>query len=165
MIRTGTIEDIASVQEIAYVSWNDTYEGIIPSPAQKSFLDKSYSTPMMEMRLEKTIVLVAIHEDEAIGFANFTKLDQDGDSELIALYLKPEYQRNGFGKKLLDSGLSRLFDGSELSVYVGSENEKARNFYAANGFEFVEEFEELFEGHPIKTAKYVYDLKVKTPAF
>ena len=164
MIRSGTIEDIASVQEIAYASWNDTYEGIIPSPAQKSFLDKSYSTPMMEMRLKKTIVLVAIHEDEAIGFANFTKLDQDGDAELIALYLKPEYQRNGFGKKLLDSGLSHLFDGSELSVYVGSENEKARNFYAANGFEFVEEFEELFEGHPLKTAKYVYDLKVKTPA-
>ncbi len=164
MIRTGTIEDIASVQEIAYVSWNDTYEGIIPSLAQKSFLDKSYSTPMIEMRLEKTIVLVAIHEGQPVGFANFTKLDQDGDSELIALYLKPEYQRNGFGKKLLDSGLSRLFNGSELSVYVESGNDKARNFYTSNGFEFVEEFEELFEGHPLKTAKYVYDLKVGVPA-
>lgn len=162
MIRTGTIDDIASVQEIAYISWNDTYEGIIPSPIQKSFLDKSYSTPMMEMRLKKTIMLMAMHDEEPIGFANFTKLDQDGDAELIALYLKPEYQRNGYGKQLLNSGLSHLLDGSELSVYVEAENEKGRNFYEANGFEFIEEFEELFEGHPLKTAKYVYNLK--TPA-
>jgi ribosomal protein S18 acetylase RimI-like enzyme len=159
MIRTGTIDDIASVQEIAYISWNDTYEGIIPSPIQKSFLEKSYSTPMMEMRLKKTIMLVAIHEEEPIGFANFTKLDQDGDAELIALYLKPEHQRNGYGKQLLSSGLSYLLNGSELSVYVEAENEKGRNFYEATGFEFVEEFEELFEGHPLKTAKYVYNLK------
>lgn len=162
MIRAGTIDDIASVKEIAYISWNDTYEGIIPSPIQKSFLEKSYSTPMMEMRLKKTIMLVATHEEEPVGFANFTKLDQDGDAELIALYLKPEYQRNGYGKQLLKSGLSHLLNGSELSVYVEAENEKGRNFYESNGFELVEEFEELFEGHPLKTAKYVYDLK--TPA-
>lgn len=162
MIRTGTIDDIASVQEIAYISWNDTYEGIIPLPIQKSFLDKSYSTPMMEMRLKKTIMLLAMHDEEPIGFANFTKLDQDGDAELIALYLKPEYQRNGYGKKLLNSGLAYLLDGCELSVYVEAENEKGRNFYEANGFEFVEEFEELFEGHPLNTVKYVYNLKTPT---
>ncbi|MCP2036018.1 ribosomal protein S18 acetylase RimI-like enzyme [Planomicrobium sp. HSC-17F08] len=162
LIRAGTIEDIASVQEIAYVSWHDTYEGIIPSPVQKSFLDKSYSTSMMEMRINRTIVLLAMHEDEPIGFANFTKLDEDGDAELIAIYLKPQYQRNGYGKQLLNSGLSYLIEGSQLFVYVESENTKGRNFYEANGFEFVEEFEELFEGHPLRTAKYVYDLK--TPA-
>lgn len=165
MIRTGTSQDITAVQEIAHISWNDTYEGIIPPTIQESFLNKSYSMPMMEMRLKKTIVLVAEHEGQPIGFANFTKLDDDGDAELIALYLKPEYQRNGYGKKLLDSGLSYLLNGSNLFVYVESENQKGRSFYEANGFELVEEFEELFEGHPLQTAKYVFDLKTsKVPA-
>ncbi|PSL28811.1 ribosomal protein S18 acetylase RimI-like enzyme [Planomicrobium soli] len=158
MIRTGTTEDISSVQEIAYTSWSDTYDGIIPSPVQKSFLDKSYSFPMMEMRLKKTIMLLAEHEGRPVGFANFTKVDEDGDAELIAIYLKPEYQRNGYGKKLLTSGLS-LLNGSQLFVYVESANMKGRYFYEANGFKFVEEFEELFEGYPLQTAKYVYDLK------
>jgi ribosomal protein S18 acetylase RimI-like enzyme len=158
MIRTGTTEDISSVQEIAYISWSDTYEGIIPSPIQKSFLDKSYSFPMMEMRLKKTIMLLAEHEGQPIGFANFTKVDEDGDAELIAIYLKPEYQGNGYGKQLLNSGLS-LLNGSQLFVYVESENMKGRQFYEANGFKFIEEFEELFEGYPLQTAKYVYDLK------
>ncbi|TWT02234.1 GNAT family N-acetyltransferase [Planomicrobium sp. CPCC 101079] len=158
MIRTGTTEDISSVQEIAYTSWSDTYEGIIPSPVQKSFLDKSYSFPMMEMRLKKTIMLLAEHEGQPVGFANFTKVDEDGDAELIAIYLKPEYQRNGYGKKLLSSGLS-LLKGSQLFVYVESKNLKGRHFYETNGFKFIEEFEELFEGYPLQTAKYVYDLK------
>ena len=159
MIRAGTTEDIKAVQEIAHISWNDTYEGIIPSPVQKKFLDKSYSTPMMEMRLKRTIVLMAVHEGEPIGFANFTKVDEDGDAELIAIYLKPDYQGIGYGKKLLHSGLSYLLDGNQLFVYVECENKKGRSFYEANGFEFVEEFAELFEGHPLQTAKYVYNLK------
>ncbi len=159
MIRTGTAQDITAVQEIAHVSWNDTYQDIIPVNIQQSFLDKSYSVPMMEMRLKKTILLLAEHEGEPIGFANFTKLDDDGDAELIALYLKPEHQRHGYGKKLLDSGLTYLLDGSNLFVYVECENKKGRSFYEANGFEFLEEFEELFEGHPLQTAKYVYNLK------
>lgn len=159
MIRTGTQQDITAVQEIAHISWNDTYQDIIPMNIQQSFLDKSYSVPMMEMRLKKTILLLAEHDGEPIGFANFTKLDDDGDAELIALYMKPEHQRHGYGRKLLDSGLTYLLDGSNLFVYVESENKKGRSFYEANGFEFVEEFEELFEGHPLQTAKYVYNLK------
>lgn len=159
MIRTGTAQDITAVQEIAHISWNDTYHDIIPMNIQQKFLEKSYSVPMMEMRLKKTILLLAEHEGKPIGFANFTKLDDDGDSELIALYLKPDYQRHGYGKKLLDSGLTYLLDGSNLFVYVESENKKGRSFYETNGFEFVEEFDELFEGHPLQTTKYVYNLK------
>jgi ribosomal protein S18 acetylase RimI-like enzyme len=159
MIRTGTTEDISSVQEIAYISWNDTYEGIIPFPVQKSFLDKSYSFPMMEMRLKKTIMLLAEHEGQPVGFANFTKVDEDGDAELIAMYLKPEHQGNGYGKQLLASGLTYLLNGSQLFVYVESENLKGRHFYESNGFEFIEEFEDLFEGYPLLIAKYVFNLK------
>ncbi|RNF38541.1 GNAT family N-acetyltransferase [Planococcus salinus] len=162
MIRAGTPQDITSVQEIAHISWSDTYEGIIPSQIQKSFLDKSYSAAMVEMRLERTILLLAEHDGEAVGFANFTKVDEDGDAELIAMYLKPEHQRNGYGKQLLHSGLSYLLNGSQLFVYVECENKKGRHFYETNGFELVEEFEELFEGHPLKTAKYVY--RMKAPA-
>lgn len=159
MIRTGTSADILSVQEIAKVSWNDTYAGIIPATIQESFLDKSYSTPMMEMRLKRTILLLAEHEGQPVGFANFTKVDEDGDAELIAIYMKPEFQRSGYGKQLFNSGLSYLANGNQLFVYVESENTKGRNFYETNGFKFLEEFEELFEGHPLQTAKYVYYLK------
>lgn len=158
MIRTGTPADIDAVREIAHISWNDTYAGIIPLPIQQKFLEQSYSTPMLEMRLERTILLLAERDGQTVGFANFTRVDEDGDAELIAMYMKPEHQRSGYGKKLLDDGLSRLKGGQQLFVYVESENRKGRNFYEANGFQLLEEFEELFEGHPLQTAKYVFDL-------
>lgn len=158
MVRTATTQDIASVQEIAKTSWNDTYEGIIPSHVQRSFLEKSYSNAMMQKRLEKTIMLVAESEGEPVGFANFTKVDEDGDAELIAIYMKPDHQRNGHGKNLLAHGLDQLASGRQLFVYVEAENTKGRAFYETNGFSFVEEFEELFEGYPLFTAKYVYPL-------
>ncbi|MBT2584027.1 GNAT family N-acetyltransferase [Planococcus sp. ISL-109] len=158
MIRKGIPADIASVREIAHISWNDTYAGIIPSPIQQKFLEQSYSTPMLEMRMERTLLLLAEQDGQAIGFANFTKVDEDGDAELIAMYMKPEHQRSGYGKQLLVDGLSHLKGGQQLFVYVESENTKGRNFYEANGFQLLEEFEELFEGHPLQTAKYVFDL-------
>ena len=34
-----------------------------------------------------------------IGFLNFTKKDEDGDSELTAMYILPTYQHSGLRKK------------------------------------------------------------------
>ncbi|MBW9235363.1 GNAT family N-acetyltransferase, partial [Leptospira santarosai] len=95
-------DDIAAVQQIAKISWNDTYEGIIPGDIQNLFIERAYSNAMMMKRLEKTSVYVAIHDDEIIGFANFTRVDEDGDAELTAIYLLPSHQHLGYGKKLLN---------------------------------------------------------------
>jgi len=153
------LDDIAAVQQIAKISWNDTYEGIIPIDVQNLFIERAYSNAMMMKRLEKTSVYVAIHEEEVIGFANFTRVDEDGDAELTAIYMLPQYQRLGYGKKLLSEGLQYINDAQQLFVYVESENKKGRTFYERNGFTCIEEFDEFFEGHPLSTAKYVHYLK------
>jgi ribosomal protein S18 acetylase RimI-like enzyme len=114
---------------------------------------------MMMKRLEKTAVYVALHEDHIVGFANFTRVDEDGDSELTAIYMLPSHQHLGYGKKLLSEGLKNISDANQLLVYVESENQKGRAFYERNNFTCIEEFDEFFEGHPLSTAKYVYYLK------
>lgn len=153
------LDDIPAVQQIAKISWNDTYKGIIPMDVQNLFIEKAYSTAMMMKRLEKTTVYVAVHQEELIGFANFTRVDEDGDAELTAIYLLPAYQRLGYGNKLLAEGLQSIHLAHQLFVYVESENIKGRTFYENNGFTCIEEFDELFEGYPLSTAKYVRYLK------
>ena len=152
-------DDIAAVQQIAKITWNDTYEGIIPATIQELFIERSYSSAMMMKRLEKTAVYVALHDDHIVGFANFTRVDEDGDSELTAIYMLPSHQHLGYGKKLLSEGLKNISDANQLLVYVESENQKGRAFYERNNFTCIEEFDEFFEGHPLSTAKYVYYLK------
>jgi hypothetical protein len=84
MIRATTLDDISMIQQIAKVSWNDTYKNIIPIDIQTLFLEKAYSPMMLVKRIEKTIFLVAEYEGKPIGFANFTYVDEDGDAELTA---------------------------------------------------------------------------------
>ncbi|QFG00532.1 GNAT family N-acetyltransferase [Psychrobacillus glaciei] len=156
MIRAITLKDIAAVQQIAKISWNDTYKDIIPDDIQQLFLDKAYSNTMLAKRIEKTIFLLVEYEDEPVGFANFTYVDEDGDAELTAIYVLPDFQQIGLGKKMLLAGLNEMPKGRQLFVYVESENNGARIFYERFGFECLEEFDEYFEGHPLSTAKYVY---------
>ncbi|MFF2753881.1 GNAT family N-acetyltransferase [Psychrobacillus sp. NPDC058041] len=162
MIRAITLEDLTTVQQIAKISWNDTYKGIIPEEIQQLFLDKAYSNTMLAKRMEKTIFLLAEYENNAVGFANFTYVDEDGDAELTAIYVLPEFQQLGLGKKMLLAGLNKMPTGKQLFVYVECENRGARIFYERFGFECLEEFDEYFEGHPLSTAKYVYLLKTPT---
>ncbi len=154
-------DDIAAVQQIAKISWNDTYKGIIPDDIQNLFIERTYSNGMMMKRLEKTSMYVALHNEEIVGFANFTRVDEDGDVELTAIYLLPSHQHLGYGKYLLNEGLQNIQNAHQLFVYVESENHKGRAFYERNNFVCIEEFDEVFEGHPLSTAKYVY--YVKTP--
>ncbi|MER2008350.1 GNAT family N-acetyltransferase [Psychrobacillus sp. BL-248-WT-3] len=163
MIRATTLNDIPTIQQIAQVSWNDTYKDIIPENIQKLFLEKAYSPMMIAKRIEKTIFLIAEYKGEAIGFANFTYVDEDGDAELTAIYVLPEFQKMGYGRKLLEAGVNHMSIGKQLFVYVESKNERARIFYEHYGFECLEEFDEYFEGHPLSTAKYLFPLK--TPAY
>ena len=52
---------------------------------------------MILKRMVKTYVLVAECEGVPIGFSSFTKRDEDGDSELTAMYILPSHQENGYG--------------------------------------------------------------------
>jgi ribosomal protein S18 acetylase RimI-like enzyme len=152
-----TTEDISYIQQIAHITWNDTYAGIIPENIQKAFINSTYSDAMLMKRMEKTHVLIAeCEQGTPIGFLNFTREDEDGDSELTAMYILPAYQHTGYGKKLFDSTLSMLGNAKQLFVYVDSRNTAGRAFYEKQGFELLEIFKEYFEGYPVETAQYVY---------
>ena len=156
MIRLMTSKDIEHVQQIARVTWRDTYSDIIPEELQTLFLDRSYSDRMLMMRMERTAMLIAERDGVPIGFANVTKVDEDGDAELTAMYILPPHQKSGYGKKLFHKALATLKSASQVFVYVDQHNENGRAFYEKQGFTLVDIFEETFEGHPVKTAQYVY---------
>ncbi|MFJ7935016.1 GNAT family N-acetyltransferase [Sporosarcina sp. NPDC096371] len=151
-----TAKDSAHVQRIARITWCETNRDLIPEEIQHDFINRSYSNAMMMKRMEKTIILIAECQGIPIGFANFTKKDEDGDSELTAMYILPSHQHMGYGEKLFEHALSMLNDAKQLFVYVDSCNLIGRAFYEKQGFELLEVFEEDFEGHPVETAQYVY---------
>ncbi|UBH22491.1 GNAT family N-acetyltransferase [Macrococcus armenti] len=152
-IREMSVSDIPAVQNVAKLSWHDTYEGIIPCHIQENFLDIAYSTSMLEKRLAMTHMYVAEYSGKVTGFANFSKPDDQHISELTAIYILPDYQRLGIGLALLEYGISKLEQVRNIDVIVEKANIKGYNFYKKLGFEVLDEFEEDFDGHMLKSIK------------
>lgn len=150
-IRKMTNEDIKQIQSIAKKSWNATYEGIIPETIQNNFLLMAYSDEMMKHRLNHSFMYVAEVDSELAGFVNFTSIDEKGLSELSAIYLDPGCQNRGIGTALLDEGIHDIEGLKEIRLEVEKENKIGMQFYKAKGFEVVEEYDEDFDGHILKT--------------
>ena len=156
-IRNMQLTDIEAVENVATKSWHATYEGIIPQHIQDRFLAMAYSKEMLKQRCEKTPIYVATERENIIGFANFSNVKKDGEVELSAIYLLPEVWGKGIGSQLLAYGIEQL-SPSAIYINVEAENKVGKQFYIARNFQVVEQFEEDFEGHMLKTTRMVLKL-------
>ena len=157
-IRKMQKEDISHVQNIAKTSWNDTYEGIIPVEIQEGFLEMAYNVEMMNKRLENSFLFVSEVNGNLVGFANFSSLNEAGETELSAIYLYPKYQGKGIGTALLNEGIDHLESAKRVFIDVEKENKTGLTFYQAKGFEIVSEFDDNFNGHILKTVRMVLNV-------
>lgn len=146
-------EDIERVQAVARKSWHATYKGIIPLTVQNNFLDSAYSDDMMDRRLAHSLVFVAEVDDLLVGFANYAKLNDQGEVELTAIYIDSEYQGAGIGTALLQAGIEEINGIERIWIDVEKENKIGRDFYHAKGFQIVKEFEDDFDGHLLQTVR------------
>lgn len=159
VIRKMKREDIKQVQYIAKITWNATYEGVIPSDVQENFLKSAYSDERMKQRLQYSTLFVAEVENNIVGFANFSSVREDGNVELWAIYVHPEHQGKGIGSALLQKGIQDIDGINKIYVNVEKDNQIGKTFYEAKGFEVVKEFVEEFNGHTLKTIQMVLKLK------
>ncbi len=152
-IRPMEKQDKPAVQEVAKISWHATYEGIIPLHIQDNFVKVAYSEEMMQKRLAHSVIFVAEAGGTVVGFADFSPVNENGQSELNAIYLLPDWQRDGIGTALLQKGLTELEGVRDIYVNVEKDNTTGMRFYEAKGFCRVKEYDDDFDGHILKTVR------------
>lgn len=152
IIRKAVTEDISSIQNIAYETWHDTYDGMIPRNVQNKFLGRAYSDENMPGRIARTSLFVAVDKEQIIGFANFFYKNPQ-EAELGALYVLPAAQGKKAGTKLLEAGIQEKPSLREIYVEVERENVTGTAFYEARGFKLLEEYEEELYGHKLQTRR------------
>ncbi len=153
VIRRAELKDIPEIQKVAKVTWNHTYEGLIPRLIQDKFINSAYSDENMPLRVEKTLLFVAVLNGKVVGFSNFFL--RDSQAELGAIYIYPQEHSKGIGTKLLDAGINELDNVSNIFVEVEVGNKVGEDFYEAKGFDLVEEYEDEIYGHKLMTKKLV----------
>ncbi len=153
IIRAMKKDDIYQIQDVAKKSWNATYDEIIPLSIQENFLNVAYNDEMIIKRMEESFIFVSEIEYKVVGFANFTRLNDELQSELSAIYLYPKFQGRGIGTALLEKGIKELDNVVEIYIDVEDENIIGKTFYEAKGFKIIKKFDDNFDSHILKTVR------------
>ena len=143
-IRQAASDDLAEVSSLLRETWHATYDEIIGNAR----VDELSSAWHCEARLAKelsdprnflTVVVLPT------GIAAFASMQQDSNvAYLRRLYVRPAQQRQGIGKALLASLVSKLTGVSVIRLEVLAANQLALSFYEQHGFCRVSETADCF---------------------
>ncbi len=140
--RNWTKEDFQNVRNILLVTWKDTYH-FIPEKDIITHLENYYSeAKLLELfNNPDTMGILAEIEKTPVGWM---KLFSDQPTErfyVSSLYVLPEFQGYGIGKKLLlkTEAIASKLNHDKIWLGVMKDNIKALEWYKKIGFHFVEE--------------------------
>ena len=133
--RIGDAREIAGVHDSA---WRDAYRGIIPGRELERMIARR-GPRWWEAAIERGSRLMVLDFDESIGgYASYGRNRVPAmpyAGEIFELYLAPEFQGMGFGRRLFDTARRDLAEyglGSML-VWALADNERALRFYERLG--------------------------------
>ena len=161
-IRRALPADAPGIALVRVASWRTTYRGMIPD-AYLDGMKVEDSTALWQRVLtaarNTTSVFVAEDESGVCGFAAGLMLAErkfDIDAELTAIYLRPERQRAGLGRRLFGAVLAaeRTHGATGLLTWVIAGNRGARTFYEGLGGEILTEQPFQWDGMNLVEAGY-----------
>ena len=164
-LRTATVADTALIASIHTTSWRATYRGLLPD----AFLDGEVAQERADwwqarMRApggERRIVLIAVLDDEPIGFVCVERQPESAWGVLLDnLHALPGYQGIGVGKLLIRAAKdwARTQGETQLHLYVLEGNMPAIGFYERQGWQFAGAEPDRMGGVDITALRYVYRL-------
>ena len=171
-LRRATVFDAEAIAAIRIEGWRTSYRGMIPD----SYLDEMdmnenvlhWRTILQALPVKEDAlcVYVAVSEDEIVGFVSAMKLAEpklDKQGEINAIYIRPQWQRCGIGKRMMHKAARSLqaMGCQSCVIWVIDGNAQARNFYEELGGEILVEQEFSWDGLDLTEVGYGWnDLNV-----
>lgn len=142
IIRDANIDDINTIGFLAYQVWPVTYRDILSLDQLQYMLNLIYSPASLhrQMTQEQQHFFLAELDNEPVGFASYSPLDEPGIYKLHKLYVRTDIQGKGLGRALLDEVINTIqpVGAHALRLNVNRHN-KALSFYEKLGFRVISE--------------------------
>jgi GNAT superfamily N-acetyltransferase len=132
-------EELKVVRALAYDIWPRVYDYMISQGQISYMLSLMYNLDKLQQQWGEGVKFVLLEvEGMPQGFVSFEEKDEC--IFLHKLYLRPEMQGKGFGKKMLIVAIDYAIDTKKPSVELTvNRNNKFLEFYMSQGFQIKEE--------------------------
>lgn len=144
LIRRAEISDVPAISQVNYITWIDTYRGMIPDAELdalnlESLVDKWMQ--ILDVSLARSGTFVAVKGESIVAYSRFyPTTDSDDNPFKVAtigsMYVHPNFQRQGIGSLLMSAILDAISENefTESTLHVLNSNEQAREFYESLGW-------------------------------
>ncbi|MGB7432931.1 MAG: GNAT family N-acetyltransferase [Ahrensia sp.] len=160
-IRAAQRSDVAALSAVHYASWQHAYGGLIPYKSLQAMVNRRDHGWWARAIDRGTSISVIDMGDTICGYATMglnraPTLPQDG--EIYELYLLPEYQGIGLGRRLFNAARQTLQSHGckGLVVWALEDNEPANQFYNALDGRDVAQGYESFDGKAMRKIAYIW---------
>jgi ribosomal protein S18 acetylase RimI-like enzyme len=160
-IRRAKADDSAGLSRVFEAAWREAYLGIIPGLALEKLIARR-SAAWWRSAIGRGRPLAVLDVGQGIaGYASYGRCRDrrlQGDGEIDELYLAPEYQGVGYGRRLFKAVRNDLHDRAmkRIGIWALSENDRARRFYEGLGGRSVAEIEEPIGGVNLAKTGYLF---------
>lgn len=160
-VRFATHADLPQIAHIARITWDDTYNDTIAPENRREFLERAYKAKNLKGAINAPghWFYVAELDKQVVGFGHFLKRyhPSQARTELVRLYVLPDYQNLGIGAVLLKTGFAALARAriEQCFVSVQASNIMACRFYERYGFRFHRKHGQFLGTQIITLVEYV----------
>lgn len=161
-IRLADFDDVNTIGFLAQQIWPSTYQDIVPAEHLSYMLNLFYNPISLKKQMveERQIFLIVEQEEEAIGFASWSAMEEKGIYKLHKLYVLPGRQGKGLGKTILSFIIDDIKpQGATMLRLNVNRHNKARQFYEKMGFTVIRE-EDIHVGNNVYMNDYVMELPI-----
>lgn len=159
MIRRAELADIPTIQTIAEITWPAAYGDIISQEQISYMLRIFYSKNSLINQWEDGhFFIIDEIENQAAGFASYSIM-KNGNYRLHKLYVLPNFQKKGSGKRMIDFIIKASKDKTTMLELNVNRRNTALQYYLKLGFEIIST-EDIDIGNGMWMNDYVLGLKL-----
>jgi len=161
-IRTARETDAEGIAEVHDAAWREAYLGVIPGRELDKMVTRRGPQWWLSAIKRGSRLAVLDYDEVIAGYASYGRnrvRSLPFAGEIFELYLAPEFQGLGFGKRLFEVALEDLAEhgyGSTI-VWALAENDRAIGFYRKMGGKIVRQTQELFGGETRERVAFAFE--------